>query len=276
MTLEQQIEQDIEIALREDVGTGCISSAILPTNNIITSQVIAREAFMLCGQAWFSQAFYALDEHCELIWHYQDGQTVEQGAVLVDIKAHAKATLVAERTALNFLQLLSGTATVTAQFVEKLQGTNCRLLDTRKTIPGLRCAQKYATAIGGAVNHRIGLYDAFLIKENHITAFGSVQKAIMAAKSHKQSAFIEVEVETLLQLKEVLALEVDRIMLDNFDLDRLKEAVLLSQGYDIPLEASGNVSIETIQEIGLTGVDYISVGAITKHVKAVDMSLLVD
>lgn len=269
------IKQNVIAALAEDIGDGCLSTAILEEDKAVCASIICREGCILAGSAWASAVFHQLDANCQLTWHFKEGDDVPAGSEIVTIVGKAKTLLQAERTALNFLQTLSGTATVTRIYCDALEGTNCRLLDTRKTIPGLRYAQKYATRMGGAMNHRMGLYDAFLIKENHIKACGSIEKAIMAAKNYHKHAFIEVEVESLDQLKVALLAKPHRIMLDNFNLDNAKKAVLLAKDTGIPLEFSGNVSLEELPMIAKTGVDYVSVGAITKHLLAVDLSLLI-
>ncbi len=269
-----EVKQCVSAALREDVGPGCLSSAILPNNHPVEAKIIAKEAGILCGQAWVNESFQAQNPEVSLSWQCEEGELFTRNQLLVKIKGPVKDLLIAERTALNFLQTLSATATITNAYVEAIKDYDCHILDTRKTIPGLRYAQKYATRIGGARNHRMGLYDAFLIKENHLKAFGSIKKAIDAARAHTQAAFIEVEVETLEELKEAIKAGPHRIMLDNFSKALMQQAVSLCDKR-IPLEASGNVSLDLVADIAATGVDYISVGAITKNIQALDLSLLI-
>jgi nicotinate-nucleotide pyrophosphorylase (carboxylating) len=236
--------------------------------------VISREQAILCGTAWFEAVFRQIDNQVQIRWHVQDGETIKPDQLLCDLIGPARALLTGERTALNFLQLLSGTATEVQRYVKAISGTSTRLLDTRKTLPGLRRAQKYAVRCGGGTNHRMGLYDAFLIKENHILAAGTITKAVAAARHQAAHLPIEVEVETLEQVREALQAGADSLLLDNFKLPQLREAVTLVQG-QIKLEASGGVTLENIRAIAQTGVDFISVGAITKDVRAVDLSMRV-
>lgn len=267
-----QVKQDVAIALKEDIGNGDVSAALMPETKEAYATVITREAAVLCGSPWFEAVFKTLDPQIETIWHYKDGETLAPNQSICELKGSARHLLTGERTALNFLQTLSGTATRTHRYVEKLKGTHCRLLDTRKTIPGLRYAQKYATRCGGAENHRLGLYDAFLIKENHILAFGSITKAIQFAQNHSPELPIEVEVETLKELVDALNANPHRILLDNFSLDTLKEAVRITQKA-VELEASGNITLKTIRKIAKTGVDCVSVGRLTKNIRAIDLSM---
>jgi len=262
---------DIKPFLDEDIGSGDITAAIIPEASQAQAEVVTREDMILCGQAWFDAVFNHLDANVKIIWLASEGEAVKSGATLCKLSGSARALLTGERTALNLLQLLSATATVSRQYVDALAGTGCKVLDTRKTIPGLRNAQKYAVACGGCYNHRIGLYDGVLIKENHIMAAGSITRAIQAARE-LTALMVEVEVESMQELLEALAAKPDRIMLDNFSLDELRAAVKLNAGA-IELEASGNIDLENIRTIAETGVDYISIGALTKHVKAVDLSM---
>jgi len=242
---------------------------------MMQGRILARESCMLSGTAWAEAAFRRVSNRSLVQWLYSDGDTVPAGSVICTLDGPARALLTAERTALNFLQTLSGTATVTRAFVDAISGTSARILDTRKTIPGLRMAQKYAVTCGGGFNHRLGLYDMVLLKENHIMAAGSITAAVQASRVINPDVPLEVEVETLDQLEEALAAGVERILLDNFDLDGLRTAVDLNDGR-AKLEASGNVDISTVRDVAETGVDYISIGAITKHVRAVDLSLRFD
>jgi len=262
---------DISVYLAEDIGTGDITAAIIPESTQAQAQVITREDMVLCGQAWFDAVFKKLNADIQIDWQVKEGENVAENTVLCKLQGSARALLTGERTALNLLQTLSATATVARQYAEAVKGTHCKVLDTRKTIPALRDAQKYAVLCGGCYNHRMGLYDGVLIKENHIMAAGSIAKAIQTARQLSTVA-VEVEVESLAQLQEALAAQPDRIMLDNFSLDDLKTAVALTAG-QVELEASGNIGLANIRTIAETGVDFISIGALTKHIKAVDLSM---
>jgi len=262
---------DITPYLAEDIGTGDITAAIIPEATYAEAEVITREDMVLCGQAWFDAVFKQLNPDIQIDWQVYDGDNVAKNTLLCKLQGSARALLTGERTALNLLQTLSATATVARQYAEAVKGTNCKVLDTRKTIPALRDAQKYAVKCGGCYNHRIGLYDGVLIKENHIMAAGSIAKAVQTARELSTVA-VEVEVESLEQLQEALAAAPDRIMLDNFSLDDLRTAVALTQG-SAELEASGNIDLTNIRTIADTGVDFISIGALTKHIKAVDLSM---
>ncbi|MCX7123277.1 MAG: carboxylating nicotinate-nucleotide diphosphorylase [Gammaproteobacteria bacterium] len=252
-------------ALREDIGSGDITAQLIPIEKIAQARVITREDMVVCGRVFVDEVFNQIDENIVLKWDVAEGQAVKAGQILFWVTGKAQSLLTAERTALNFLQTLSGTATVTHQYVEQLKGTQTQLLDTRKTIPLFRLAQKYAVTCGGGVNHRKGLYDAFLIKENHIMACGSIEAAISQAHQLAPGKTVEVEVETLQQLEAALKAGAEIIMLDNFTLECMRQAVTLTQGR-AKLEVSGNVSLKTIRSIAETGVDFISVGALTKHV----------
>lgn len=262
---------NIQAFLAEDIGTGDITAAIIPPDTRALADVLTREEMVLCGQAWFNAVFLELDADMRINWRVAEGDKVEKDTVLCQLDGNARALLTGERTALNLLQLLSATATVSRQYADAVKGTRCKVLDTRKTIPGLRDAQKYAVACGGCHNHRIGLYDGVLIKENHILAAGSITQAIQTARALTHVA-VEVEVESLVELAEALAAQPDRIMLDNFSLADLTAAVALTAGAT-ELEASGNISLTNIRTIAETGVDYISIGALTKHVNAIDLSM---
>ncbi len=261
----------IQTFLAEDIGTGDITAAIIPATMTAEAEVISRENMVLCGQAWFDAVFNALDANIAIEWLVAEGAAVTAGATLCRIKGPARGLLTGERTALNLLQTLSATASIARQYAEAVAGTGCKVLDTRKTIPGLRQAQKYAVACGGCYNHRIGLYDGVLIKENHIIAAGSIAQAIQAARALSTVA-IEVEVESLAELRDAIAAKPDRIMLDNFSLEDMRIAVEFNNG-QIQLEASGNIDLENIRAVAETGVDYISIGALTKNIKAVDLSM---
>ena len=262
---------DIKSFLEEDLGSGDITAAIIPAATHAEAEVVTREGMVLCGQDWFDAVFKYLDADVSINWLAAEGESVSSGATLCKLSGLARALLTGERTALNLLQTLSATATVARQYADVVAGTGCKVLDTRKTIPGLRNAQKYAVACGGCYNHRIGLYDGVLIKENHIMAAGSITKAIQAARKLTTVA-VEVEVESMQELTEALAAKPDRIMLDNFSLEELRAAVKLNAGA-IELEASGNIDLDNIRAIAETGVDTISIGALTKNVKAVDLSM---
>ena len=262
---------DISSYLAEDLGTGDITAAIIPEATQAQAQVITREDMVLCGQAWFDAVFKQLNADIQIDWQVKEGDSVVENTVLCKLQGSARGLLTGERTALNLLQTLSATATIARHYAEAVKGTHCKVLDTRKTIPALRDAQKYAVLCGGCYNHRMGLYDGVLIKENHIMAAGSIAKAIQTARQLSTVA-VEVEVESLAQLQEALAAQPDRIMLDNFSLEDLKTAVALTAG-QVELEASGNIGLANIRTIAETGVDFISIGALTKHIKAVDLSM---
>jgi nicotinate-nucleotide pyrophosphorylase (carboxylating) len=271
--LRIEILRNVAASLAEDVGTGDLTARLIPAGTDARGRVITREPAVICGIAWFEATFMALDPTATVLWHVRDGDAVEAGQVLCDVVAGTRELLTAERTALNFLQLLSGTATVTRQYVDAIAGTNAKIVDTRKTLPGLRLAQKYAVATGGGHNHRIGLYDGILIKENHIIAAGGVAPVVAQARSIAPSnVFIEVEVEHLDQLREALEAGAKMILLDNMDLETMREAVRINAGR-AELEASGGVGLEAVRAIAETGVDRISIGLLTKDVRALDLSL---
>ena len=265
---------DIDRFLAEDVGSGDLTAAIIPASAAASARVITRETMVLCGQSWFSAVFARLDPAIRIIWEIEEGAEAEPGQELCAIQGPARALLTGERTALNLLQTLSATATIARSYAKAVEGTGVRVLDTRKTIPGLRDAQKYAVRRGGCHNHRIGLYDGILIKENHILSAGSITQAVHTAQAMRAGVMIEVEVETLDELREALEAGAKRILLDDFSLPMMREAVALSGGR-AELEVSGNVSLEGIRQIAETGVDYISVGALTKNVRAIDLSMRV-
>ncbi|NOQ35967.1 MAG: carboxylating nicotinate-nucleotide diphosphorylase [Methylococcaceae bacterium] len=265
---------DISVFLEEDVGTGDVTANLIDVETVASAAIITREPMVLCGLAWFDAVFKELSPQIIIQWQREEGEFVEANTLLCEMKGNARALLTGERTALNLLQTLSATATVSKQYAEAVAGTGCKVLDTRKTIPGLRLAQKYAVACGGGFNHRVGLYDAVLIKENHIAAAGSIEKAVKRARE-QTDVTVEVEVESIEELKQAFAAKPDRVMLDNFSLDDMGLAVALNNG-DIDLEASGDVSLENIRSIAETGVDYISIGALTKHIKAINLSMRVE
>ena len=268
----ETVAADVARALAEDVGDGDLTAALVPEGATARATVTAREAAVLCGRAWFDAVFAALDPGVQVSWAVAEGDTMDDGTVVCRLDGPARPVLTGERTALNFLQLLSGTATATHRYAAVLEGTGTRLLDTRKTVPGLRRAQKYAVRVGGGQNHRMGLYDAFLVKENHIAACGGIMAAVDAARARDPDAPVEVEVETLGELREAIAAGAERVLLDNFALADMRRAVAEADGR-IELEASGNVDLPVLAEIAATGVDFVSVGALTKHLRAVDLSL---
>lgn len=272
------ISETVRLALQEDVADGDLTAQLVPAQQTGRAQLITRESAVLCGAAWVDEVFKQLDAGVRVHWNVADGARVQANDVLCTIEGPARPLLTGERTALNFLQALSGTATVTRTYVDTVAGTGCQILDTRKTIPGLRLAQKYAVRCGGGTNHRIGLFDAILVKENHIAAAGSIEAAVRAARSAPRKVMVEVEVENLDQLRQALDCGVDRILLDNFSNDQMREAVRIARAHAhrAQLEASGNMSLETLRAVAETGVDFISVGALTKHVKAVDLSMRLD
>ena len=267
-----QITADIERAFAEDLGPGDATAGLLPADARAHAELTCRDAAVIAGTPWFDACFRRLDPAVQIDWRVRDGDRVAPGTVICHLSGHARSLVTAERSALNFLQLLSATATVTADYVAATAGTAVRVLDTRKTIPGLRLAQKYAVRCGGGHNQRMGLYDAVLVKENHIIAAGSIVAAVQAARRLHPELLLEVEVENLDELEQALQAGVDRIMLDNFEPAQMREAVRYTAGR-VPLEASGNIDLGTIGDYARTGVDFISVGALTKHVHAIDLSL---
>ena len=275
-----EIQNQVQQALNEDLGSDAntdfkncdVTASLIPDSKESKAHLICREKAVLCGRNWVDTAFNLLDNNIQITWFFHDGQEINNNDVICEIVGNARHILTAERTALNFLQTLSATATQTALFAKKIESTNCKILDTRKTIPGLRLAQKYAVTCGGGINHRVGLYDMVLIKENHIHAAGSITAAVNKARENFKRLKIEVEVENINELQQAIDCKVDRILLDNMEIPILKEAVLLTNK-EIDLEASGNITLETIHSIAETGVDYISTGAITKNINAIDFSL---
>jgi nicotinate-nucleotide pyrophosphorylase (carboxylating) len=270
--LKPTIEENVRTALKEDVGNGDITAELIPAADQARARVISRQTAVICGRAWVDEVFRQVDPKVQIEWLVDDGDKVERDQVLFRLQGSARSLLTGERAALNFLQTLSGTATLSHEYAQRVAGTPVRLLDTRKTIPGLRLAQKYAVSCGGCFNHRIGLYDAFLIKENHIMACGGIEQAIETARRNHPGKPVEIEVETEEQLERALVAGADIVMLDNFSPERMIAAVKQTAGR-AKLEASGNITDETLLEYANTGVDYISIGALTKHCQAVDLSM---
>ncbi|MBA1188932.1 carboxylating nicotinate-nucleotide diphosphorylase [Pseudomonas entomophila] len=270
--LSAEIEANVRRALLEDVGSGDITAQLIPAERLAKATVITRETCVISGTAWVDAVFRQLDPRVAVHWHVTDGQGATAGQTLFHLEGPARSLLTGERSALNFLQMLSGVATQVRHYVDRVADTSVRLLDTRKTLPGLRAAQKYAVTCGGGHNHRIGLFDAFLIKENHIAASGGIAQAVAAAHRIAPGKPVEVEVESLDELGQALEAGADIIMLDELSLDDMREAVRLTAG-KAKLEASGGVNASTLREIALTGVDFVSIGAMTKDVKAVDLSM---
>ena len=270
--IQHLIPEAVTYALREDVGSGDITAQLIPEDQTATARIISRQEAVICGIDWVNEVYKQVDPNLTLDWKVDDGDLVNADQVLFYAKGSARNLLTAERAALNFLQTLSGTATISKFYADKVTGTSVKLLDTRKTLPGLRFAQKYAVTCGGCYNHRIGLFDAFLIKENHIMACGGIKQAINTAKRNEPGKPVEVEVETMEELQQALNAGADIIMLDNFSLEDMRKSVELT-GDAAKLEASGNITDETLRPIAETGVDFISIGALTKHCQAVDLSM---
>jgi len=271
--LEEAITNDVRRALAEDVGTGDLTAALLPEGRIAHARLLTRQDAVLCGTEWFNRTVELLDPEAEIFWHHADGDDIVAGTSICELEGDARAILTAERTAMNFLQLLSAVATRTRAHVKLVEGTRAKILDTRKTVPGLRLAQKYAVRVGGGMNHRTGLYDGILLKENHLEALGGVRPAVEAAlRAATPGTMVQVEVETIAQLREALEAGAKLILLDNFTLPRMREAVEIA-GARAELEASGGVEFATVREIAETGVHRISIGSLTKDIKAVDLSL---
>ena len=271
--LRIEVQRNVAQALAEDVGTGDLTARLIEAEARVRARVISREAAVLCGQPWFEATLRVLDPSASFTWHAAEGAEVAPEQTLCEVEANARALLTTERTALNFLQLLSGTATTTRAYVRAVEGTRARIVDTRKTVPGLRLAQKYAVHVGGGTNHRLGLYDGILIKENHIIAAGGIRQALARAQAMEAAhAFIQVEVETLDELAEALEAGAQMILLDNMTLEQMKEAVWINAGR-AELEVSGGVDLDRVRAIAETGVDRISIGKLTKDVRAVDLSL---
>jgi len=274
--LSTDIKEIVRQALAEDIGTGDLTAKLIPGSKQANAHVITRDNAILCGTAWFDEVFHQLDSTITIEWHANDGDSIQSGQTICQVRGPARSVLSGERMTLNFLQLLSGTATQTRRYVDAVNGTQAKILDTRKTLPALRNAQKYAVTCGGGYNHRMGLYDGILIKENHILAAGSITQAVQQAKATAPAgAMIEVEVEDLAEIKEALAVGSERLLLDNFDLETLRIAVAETRGRT-KVEASGGITLENIRAVAETGVDYISIGALTKDVIAVDYSMRFD
>ncbi len=269
------IEENVFNALKEDVGEGDITAELIPNDNISLATVISREPCVFCGLDWFEETYRQIDEEILIDWCVDDGDIIEADQVICTLSGSSQNIVTGERTALNFVQALSATATVSARYAEQVAATETKVLDTRKTIPGLRMAQKYAVSCGGCENHRLGLFDAFLIKENHINACDGIQNAVTEARFHNPDLKVEVEVENMDELQQAIDAKADRALLDNFDLRSLKQAVNVCKG-KIITEASGNITIENISDVANTGVDYISTGALTKDIKAIDLSMRFD
>jgi nicotinate-nucleotide pyrophosphorylase (carboxylating) len=273
---EAIVTADVSRALAEDVGTGDLTAALIPAHARGHATVMTRETMILAGVEWFNRAFTHLDPDCDVFWNVREGDRIEKGAVLCAIDGNARAMLTAERTALNFVQMLSAVATKVRLFVEAVAGTRAKIVDTRKTLPGLRLAQKYAVRVGGGTNHRVGLYDGILIKENHIAAAGGVSQVLKEAFRHApDGALLEIEVENLDQLREALTCGARMVLIDNFEIALMREAVAIAQAYDpgVELEASGGVSLTSVHNIAQTGVHRISIGTLTKDIDAVDLSM---
>lgn len=267
-----EVRRNVQAAIVEDVGAGDINAALISKEQIATAHLITRTAGVFCGQPWADETCQQIDTSITIEWLVHDGQSVTPGDALLVAHGPARSLLTCERIMLNFIQLLSGTATAARQYVEAISETSAKILDTRKTVPGLRIAQKYAVAVAGAKNHRMGLFDAYLIKENHIASAGGITESVNAARRQNPHIKIEIEVETISQLLEAIEAGVDMALLDNFSMEELREAVTLSDG-NIPLEASGGITLENVVSIAQTGVNYISVGEITKNIEPMDLSL---
>lgn len=272
LPLTAEIERNVRLALEEDIGSGDLTAQLVPADQVATATVISREEAVLCGSAWFEACFRLLDKNIHIQWHAEEGARIHPNQMLCEISGNARTLLTAERCALNFLQTLSGVATVTRLYVDAIAGTSAAVLDTRKTLPGLRLAQKYAVTVGGGKNQRIGLYDGILIKENHIAAAGGIRLALAAAKKTGGTVPIQIEVETLEQLQTALDAGAKLILLDNFPPDLMYEAVTLTADR-AQLEASGNITLDNVRTVAETGVQRISIGSLTKNVKALDMSM---
>jgi len=272
---QADLKQSVSIALEEDIQNGDITAGLIPENQQMQARIITREAATICGLEWVNEVFAQLDSSVKITWHTEDGAKVDANDCLFELEGSARSLLTGERAALNFLQLLSGVATKAAEYAAIVEGTNCTILDTRKTIPGLRTAQKYAVSCGNCQNHRIGLYDAFLIKENHIAACGGIKEAIERAKANHPGKPVEVEVESLDEFTQALGAGADIIMLDNFSNDDKRIAVKANQEQGSPakLEASGGITRETLRAVAETGVDFISIGTLTKDVQSIDLSM---
>lgn len=277
LDLHDEIRANVQRALQEDIGSGDLTASLIPVDKTLQATVISREDAVLCGMQWFEACFVSLAADTEIEWCAKDGDAVQAGQELCKIRGNARALLTAERSALNFLQLLSAVATQTRRYADAVAGTGTVIVDTRKTLPGLRLAQKYAVTCGGGVNHRIGLYDGILIKENHIIAAGGIQPALSRAREiAPPGVFIQIEVESLQELQEALAAGARMVLLDNFTLNQLADAVALARkqaGEAVILEASGNITLDNVRQVAETGVDRISIGSLTKNIQAIDLSM---
>jgi len=275
--LHHEIYVNVQCALKEDIGTGDLTASLIPRESVLSAAVISRENAVLCGVRWFEACFLALSPETVITWFAHDGDLVQSEQKLCEIQGRSRDLLTAERSALNFLQMLSAVATQTKRFVDAIAGTEAVIVDTRKTLPGLRLAQKYAVACGGGVNHRLGLYDGILIKENHIIAAGSIRHALNRALAvAPPGAVIQIEVESLPELQEALAAGAAMVLLDNFTLQQLSEAVILTRQQSekrVILEASGNITLDNVRQVAETGIDRISIGSLTKNIQAVDLSM---
>ncbi|MBK9661659.1 MAG: carboxylating nicotinate-nucleotide diphosphorylase [Nitrosomonas sp.] len=276
--LRDEIQRNVQQALTEDVGEGDLTAALIPSGTTMNASVISREDAVLCGMQWFATCFMILAPDTVIDWFAKDGDKLQAGQKLCEVTGNARALLTAERSALNFLQLLSAVATQTRHYVDAIVGTGAAIVDTRKTLPGLRMAQKYAVTCGGGINHRLGLYDGILIKENHIMAAGGIKPALVKAQEiAPPHVFIQIEVESLQELQEAIAAGASMVLLDNFSLRQLSDAVTLTRqqagGERIILEASGNINLQTVRQVAETGVDRISIGGLTKNIQAIDLSM---
>ncbi len=271
-SLEKTIVDNVRFALAEDIGCGDVTVDLIPTESELTARLICRDDAILCGTAWFNEVFKQLDRRVAIDWKIAEGQQMQPNDVVCILSGSARSLLTGERTAINFLQTLSGTATVTANYAKQLAPFKTQILDTRKTIPGLRLAQKYAVTCGGGVNHRLGLYDRVMVKENHIDVSGGIAQAVVSSRKLHPTTTVEVEVETLDELDQALKAGADIILLDNFSIEMINQAVVLNQNRAL-LEVSGGVELDALASIGETGVDFVSVGNLTKHLQATDFSL---
>jgi len=272
MDWQSTIKDDVNRALAEDIGSGDVSAGLISSETRLSTRLLVREDAVLCGTTWFDEVFRQCDSAIEVRWSATDGELIKSDSVICNITGPAAALLTAERSALNFLQTLSGTATTTRRYADLIKHTQCRILDTRKTIPNLRLAQKYAVSCGGGLNHRVGLFDAYLIKENHLAACGGIVTATERARGLNPDLLLEVEVESIEQLQQSIDAGVDRALLDNFSLEETRQAVALNN-QRIQLEASGNITEQSLVQVAEAGVDFVSIGALTKHLRAIDFSL---
>jgi len=277
LNLHDEIRANVQRALQEDIGSGDLTASLIPSGKVLSATVVSRENAVLCGMQWFETCFLTLAADTEIEWFAKDGDAVQAGQELCKIRGNARALLTAERSALNFLQLMSAVATQTRRYADAVAGTRAVIVDTRKTLPCLRLAQKYAVTCGGGVNHRIGLYDGILIKENHIIAAGGIQPVLSRAREiAPPGVFIQIEVESLQELQEALAAGARMVLLDNFTLNQLSDAVALARkqaGEAVILEASGNITLDNLRQVAETGVDRISIGGLTKNIQAIDLSM---